>query len=86
VILLGLDAEQAVSACERMRLAVETADWSTVHPELRVTVSIGIGQFDEAGEGDSSLLALVDGRLYEAKRRGRNCVVGPMSTLAWTRP
>jgi GGDEF domain-containing protein len=41
-----------------------------------VTVSVGFAHFDEADEGIEGLVRLADARLFEAKRAGRNRVVG----------
>lgn len=70
----GLDHASALSRAEDLRLrvltGVMTADHSTV------SVSIGIASTPVDGATVIDLLAKADARLYEAKRRGRNCVVG----------
>jgi len=40
-------------------------------------VSAGVGSWPVDGATFTEVLAQADARLYEAKRRGRNCVVGP---------
>jgi len=73
VILPGMPLSAAVEFCERIRSAIESHDWRAVHRELRVTVSIGVWQWD--GRTDSAaLIAAADARLYRAKREGRNRV------------
>ena len=68
-------AADAVAVCERLRAAVESEDWSSIHAELRVTLSLGLA--GAAAHTDAaSLFAAADARLYEAKRGGRNRVVG----------
>ncbi len=42
-----------------------------------VTFSGGIAGFPADGESVDALLRTADGRLYEAKARGRGCIVGP---------
>jgi diguanylate cyclase (GGDEF)-like protein len=64
---------QALVACERMRQAVEDFDWSSFHPDLRLTISIGLAD-DRNMENHEKQLHLADARLYEAKRLGRNCL------------
>jgi diguanylate cyclase (GGDEF)-like protein len=63
---------QSRTLAEALRQYVETADWPT---KLKVTASFGIatrvGQEDFGG-----LLARADKHVYEAKRAGRNRVVG----------
>ncbi len=70
---------QALVCCERLRRAVETHDWSEFHPDLRVTVSIGLAE-DAKAENHEKLLHLADDLLYEAKRRGRNRVCWSTAT------
>jgi diguanylate cyclase (GGDEF)-like protein len=73
LVLAGTECDTAIDLCERMRDAVESHAWSTVHPELRVTISIGLWQWD--GKSTiSDLLRAADSQLYEAKRGGRNRV------------
>lgn len=77
ILFVGLDANQALLACERMRLAIKDADWAVLHAQLQITVSLGFGHFDEAEDDGLEILKLVDQRLYDAKNSGRNRVVGP---------
>lgn len=44
--------------------------------ELQVTVSIGIAAYNTDGSTSDELYKVADGRLYPAKQRGRNQVVG----------
>ncbi|WP_049756623.1 GGDEF domain-containing protein [Chloroherpeton thalassium] len=74
VLLLPMtDAENAYMVCERIRVAIENYHWSKIHPELSVTISMGIS--DSLGiENNHDLLAAADKKLYEAKNSGRNRV------------
>ena len=73
LILPGMPRPAAIAFCETMRLAVETHEWHRVHPHLRVTLSIGLSQWD--GRADvAELLQSADAQLYRAKREGRNRV------------
>jgi diguanylate cyclase (GGDEF)-like protein len=63
----------AAAACERIRSAVETHDWTTLHPGIRVTISGGIAGSGEADSADH-LVFVADARLAEAKETGRNRV------------
>lgn len=67
-------ADGATIAMERIRLAIESHDWSTVVAGLSVTVSAGIASF-RSGESVEELLGRADAALYAAKGKGRNCVV-----------
>jgi diguanylate cyclase (GGDEF)-like protein len=73
LILAGSECETAIDLCERMREAIESHVWNTVHLELRVTISIGVWQWDGKSTV-SELLRAADSQLYEAKRGGRNQV------------
>ena len=61
---------------ERMRQAVEASDWTAIQPGLVIKISVGIALSHEATHPEL-VLKLADARLYEAKRSGRNRVVGP---------
>jgi GGDEF domain-containing protein len=39
-------------------------------------VSVGVATADEDGIGFTTVLSAADERLYQAKKNGRNCVVG----------
>jgi len=41
----------------------------------KLSVSIGVAQFPEDGDGPEALLARADGALYRAKREGRDRVL-----------
>ncbi len=58
---------------ERIRDAVQGANWASVQPGLAVTVSVGVTEL-QAGDSVESLCRRADAALYEAKRSGRNQV------------
>jgi diguanylate cyclase (GGDEF)-like protein len=73
LVFRALDLRAAAEVCERVRRTVEAWDWKSIHPQLRVTLSIGLatsGSFDEP----QALLDTADHWLYEAKHHGRNQV------------
>ncbi len=60
--------------CERIREAVENHPWAQLHPELMVTLSIGVAA--ELGvKNHEKRLALADDNLYRAKHAGKNRVL-----------
>jgi diguanylate cyclase (GGDEF)-like protein len=73
LILPDSDGVAAARLCERIRVAIESASWSRLHPDLVVTVSAGVSYWSE-GVAAAQMLAESDRRMYEAKRNGRNRV------------
>ena len=74
ILFHGLDEQAGWVAAERVRVAVQSFDWSTVADGLVVTVSIGVAHGAEA-DSFAEVLALADERLYSAKSSGRNRVL-----------
>ncbi|HEX5855904.1 MAG TPA: sensor domain-containing diguanylate cyclase [Thermoanaerobaculia bacterium] len=72
VLIGGLEGKRLRDAADRLRSLIGQSSVPSV-PGLGVTVSIGV---TGARSDDSldSLVARADGRMYEAKRRGRNRV------------
>lgn len=64
---------EAFVAANRLREAVEKADWQTIHSELRVTLSMGL--CDDVSLPDGfAMIDRADEKLYDAKRSGKNRV------------
>jgi diguanylate cyclase (GGDEF)-like protein len=74
VVLPRLTMDQAHTVCERLREVVEAHDWAQIHPDLRVTISIGLAS-ETTLENFERLLSAADARMYKAKRAGKNRVV-----------
>ncbi|HET9652249.1 MAG TPA: tetratricopeptide repeat-containing diguanylate cyclase, partial [Usitatibacter sp.] len=73
LVFRALDLRAAAEVCERVRRSVESWDWKSIHPQLRVTLSIGLAT-STSFENPQALLDTADHWLYEAKRHGRNQV------------
>jgi diguanylate cyclase (GGDEF)-like protein len=73
VILPGLTRNDAAEFCESLRASVAGYEWSEIHPDLAITISIGLAQWDGSAELDE-LVHAADTQLYRAKRAGRNQV------------
>ena len=71
VLLEGMDERGAVHLIERVRGAVESANWADLGTGLEVSISGGIACIGSADTLES-VLARADTALYEAKRGGRN--------------
>ncbi len=73
LILPGMARDTAIGFCESLRLAVESHNWRALHPHLRVTLSIGLSQWDGIVQV-ADLIRAADTQLYRAKHAGRNRV------------
>ncbi len=70
-VLVNADEDTAHILAERVRNAVESADWA-LRP---ITVSVGLAALDQTDIERSRLVADADRALYAAKDSGRNCTV-----------
>ncbi|MBI2186245.1 MAG: diguanylate cyclase [Acidobacteria bacterium] len=74
---------EAFATCERIRRAIEEHPWHEVHPELSVTMTVGIDS-DVSRVQLEQMIVAADERLYEGKRCGRNRVVcGTEERTTW---
>ncbi|MGO4378904.1 diguanylate cyclase [Pseudoduganella sp. RAF53_2] len=64
---------QAAALCDKLRSLIENFDWHEVHPELKVTMSMGVCADIAAGTAEA-MLQKADALLYRAKESGRNRV------------
>ncbi|MGH8107183.1 MAG: two-component regulator propeller domain-containing protein [Arenimonas sp.] len=69
------DLESARLKCEKIRLAIQAIDCNSFAPGLKLTVSIGLSERTGLSHHEK-LASKADVKLYEAKRNGRNQVVG----------
>ncbi|MBK7584615.1 MAG: diguanylate cyclase [Myxococcales bacterium] len=82
VLLRGTDVRGAVRVAERIRATIEVLPARVDGTTVMVTVSGGCAALSEpnAAADGADLVARADTRLYEAKQRGRNRVVGSESS------
>ncbi len=80
VILPEIDVAALAAVAERVREAVASLPAS--HDGATITVSIGAALYPVDGKSPEELFHVADERLYEAKKQGRNRVVGPPEASA----
>ena len=75
VLLSDTGPDGAERIAEEIRSTLQNTRVELEQGELRMTVSIGIASYPGDADDVPSLLILADRRLYQAKVRGRNCIV-----------
>ena len=75
LIFPSTNIERGCEVAERLRVAIEAADWSG-NPDLVVTASFGVCDIEclEGNVTPEAMLKMADTMLYKAKQSGRNCV------------
>ena len=71
LVFRNLEMPAACEICERVRKAIEDWDWKSIHPQLRVTLSMGLAS-SASFDNSQGLMDAADHWLYEAKHHGRN--------------
>ncbi|MFN0073757.1 MAG: GGDEF domain-containing protein [Chloroflexota bacterium] len=75
VILSGTTLNEAVRLADRFAAVIRSTPLPDHEPPVKMTVSVGVAELAR-GEAADSWLARADSMLYEAKRAGRDRVVG----------
>ncbi|WP_027469662.1 tetratricopeptide repeat-containing diguanylate cyclase [Deefgea rivuli] len=73
LILTHVDGNIAHKIAERMREKISQLPWAEVHPDLKISLSLGGAEW-QISESAETLLSRADHALYKAKNAGRNCV------------
>ncbi|MGA7754309.1 MAG: GGDEF domain-containing protein, partial [Candidatus Sulfotelmatobacter sp.] len=78
VILPETDPEAAHQKLESVRELIASTPMALGprKEEVHVTISAGLACFPEDGDDAAALFALADERMFEAKREGRNRIIG----------
>lgn len=69
---------QAAECCEKIRGKIENYTWSDIHPNLVITISMGLSA-DLSALSIDNMIAQADNNLYIAKQQGRNRIVTSLS-------
>jgi diguanylate cyclase (GGDEF)-like protein len=81
-LLDGAAYRNGIKKAEQIRSAIASVRYATSETQtgdyLSVTISIGVSQHRKGDTADD-LITRADKALYEAKRKGKNCVVGKKS-------
>ena len=77
VILPSVDTQSLFDVAERIRRNIEALP--SPPDGATVTVSIGAALFPDDGRDRAAIFEKADSRLYTAKKKGRNVVIGPVS-------
>ena len=73
ILFPEITSEESFSICDRLREMVACAPWKDIHPDLKITLSMGI--CDDVSLLDcDAMLDAADKKLYEAKQNGKNQV------------
>lgn len=75
VLISGLNLRQGEGRMRMLNTSIANVSFSTSGPPLKVTLSCGVAEYS-AGDTAESLIERADSALYEAKRLGRNRVIG----------
>jgi len=73
-VLINSTVERSVHVAERLRQRIEQENFQEVNEDLRVTISIGVAQY-QPHESMDDVLKRADEALYQAKQDGRNRTV-----------
>jgi diguanylate cyclase (GGDEF)-like protein len=76
IILPEIDTYNARQFAEKVRRLVEKTVFKFEDTQIPVTISIGVATSNADINAPEQLIKASDENMYEAKRRGRNCVCG----------
>lgn len=74
VLLPETTAAEAYGICDRLRRLVSSTAWEEIHPDLQVTISMGLCD-DTSSKDAHEMISKADDSLYMVKRNGKNHVL-----------
>jgi len=79
-MLPGARGEQAQLVAERVRAAVGDSELAHGAVKIKISISIGVAEWNAEDDEPSQVIVRADAALYEAKRGGRDRVVVALTT------
>jgi diguanylate cyclase (GGDEF)-like protein len=76
VLLVETPLGRGLEVAERLRLAIRTM---SISPAEYITASFGVAECPSSAQTSADILEAADNLLYQAKRNGRDQVIGPQS-------
>lgn len=76
VLLVETPLSRGLEVAERLRLAIRTM---SISPAGYITASFGVAECPSSAQTSTAILEAADNLLYQAKRNGRDQVIGPQS-------
>jgi len=74
LFLSDSDGKAACELAERLRVTIEETPFYVEENEIRITISLGVAEYNENNPNLETLVARADQALYVAKHKGRNRV------------
>jgi diguanylate cyclase (GGDEF)-like protein len=74
IFLSGSGGKAAMELAERLRAPIEKTSFNVEDEEIRITISLGVAEYNENNPNLETLVARADQALYVAKHKGRNRV------------
>ncbi|RJQ73882.1 MAG: GGDEF domain-containing protein [Desulfobacteraceae bacterium] len=82
IVMDGMHFRNALKKAQQLCSTIASVRYATSEPQtgdyLSLTISIGVTQYKK-GDSVDDIIARADKALYDAKRKGKNCVVGRKS-------
>lgn len=75
VMLPKISSIEALVVAERLRSSIEASIVDAGGEQIKITVSMGVASMSDSRTTLKQLLASADSALYDAKSKGRNCIV-----------
>ena len=75
VVLPGTERKSAFEIAERLRRSIEVTELDKLLTGLRMTISLGVSEWNAGHESIDALVKRANKALFEAKNSGQNCAV-----------